>query len=592
MYGDFAGEVKDKVDLSGKSPAQNKLMDLKEAIGRFVRPGMHLHIAHTYLRPNAAIYEICRTFRGRDPRFVVSALGFTAAMVLFVSEGLARRLISSFLGDAYPFPGPNRIYQEAYARGKIEIENWTVLTLTQRLLAGALGVEWLPTHSLAGSSLEKENARDIWCTESPDGGKTLLIRALRPDITVLHAWAADPAGNLLISPPYAEGPHGVYAAREGAIATVEHLLATEELKKYAHFVKVPGYLVRAVCPAPLGAHPAGADNYGLKDLEAYAEDEEFIRELRDACTNEAGLKKWTEQWVFGVENHEAYLKRLGYKKIWHLKGKAASDSWISELDELADGLDSAVLANPAERLIINAAEIIKEKVGANGYRTVLAGIGAANLAAWKAWFDLRREAYPLDLMAEVGFFGYTPRPGDPFIFNFRNIPTCTMLADIMTVLGSLVGAESNRCLGVLGAGQIDREGNINSTLIPEHRLFLVGSGGACDVALGAKEAVVVTPISPVRLVEKVGYITAPGIRVRTLVTDRAVFEKKKDEATFTLTRLSLPAGKGELEALAEVRANCGWQVQVSPDLTILEEPSLSQLKDLRIFDPRRHFLAG
>ena len=59
--------------------------------------------------------------------------------------------------------------------------------------------------------------------------------------------------------------------------------------------------------------------------------------------------------------------------------------------------------------------------------------------AWLATYLLRQEDYEIDVMAEVGFFGYLPRPADPFIFNVTNIPTCKMLTDISEVLGMFVG---------------------------------------------------------------------------------------------------------------------------------------------------------
>ncbi len=191
----------------------------------------------------------------------------------------------------------------------------------------------------------------------------------------------------------------------------------------------------------------------------------------------------------------------------------------------------------------------------------------------------------------MGFYGYSPRPSDPFIFSFRNIPTSIMLADVFTILGSMVGSEGNRCIGALGAGQVDRCGNINSTVIPELQLFLVGSGGACDVARGARELVAMCTQSVIRCVEEVSYVTAPGDKVTALVTTMGIFEKMPGEEELTLTTL-LPSGEtndaGEL--LEKLKANNGWDPRVSPELRVEEPPTRSELLDIRIFDPRRYFL--
>ncbi len=591
MFGPFQERVQDKISLAEKPHSENKVMELGEAIDSLVRPGMHLHIGHAYLRPNAAIYEICRRFWGKNPGFTVSSLGFIANMVLLVYGKLVKKLITTFCGDSYPFPGPNRIYQEAYRSGEVEIENWTVLTLPQRLLAGALGVEWMPTHSILGSSMEEENRENFWVTSDPQGEPVGMVRALHPDLTLIHAWAADAAGNVLLTPPYAENVYAIFAAKEGALVTVEKVVDTSFLRNYSHFVKIPGYLVRAVCPAPLGVHPSGASNQGLKELDAYAEDEDFMLQLREACKTDEGVREWTGEWLLECASHEDYLKKLGYERIWFLKGRSATDSWWSELFSRISQVDPSLQAKPAEWMIVAASRLLGEKITREGYRTILAGIGASNLTAWKAWYDLRRQDYDVDLMAEVGFFGYTPRPADPFIFNFRNIPTCTMLTDIVTVLGSMVGARSNRCIGVLGAGQVDRQGNINSTKIPEMGLFLVGSGGACDVARGAREVLVTVGMNRMRCVERVSYITAPGERVRAVVTDRGILEKVGDGEDLVLTGYyPLEGFKDERETVEYIRSQCGWELQCSPSLKAIQPPSLEELMDVRIFDPRGYFL--
>ncbi len=590
MFGVFDGRVGDKLEVAGKESPQNKVMDLREAVASLVRPGMHFHVAHAYMRPSAAIYEICRRFWGQDTEFVISSLGFVANMVLFVYGGLARKLITTFCGDSYPFPGPNRIYQEAFSEGRLEIENWTVLTLPQRLLAGALGVEWMPTHSITGSTMQEENAGDFCVVDTPDGGKTGMVRALRPDLTIIHAWAADRSGNVLLAPPYAENVHAAFAAREGTLVTVEKVVDTGFLRRYPHFVKIPGYLVRAVCPVTMGVHPSGISNQGLEEFDAYAEDEEFMLELREACKDPAAMEAWVGEWLTGVDDHDGYMRKVGFEKIWFLKGRSASDSWESELATRASSIRRDMEYNPTEMMVIEAARMLERRVQAGGYSTLLAGIGASNLAAWKAWYDLRRNDYGVELMAEVGFFGYTPRPGDPFIFNFRNMHTCSMLTDVLTVLGSMVGAKSNRAIGVLGAGQVDRFGNINSTKVPELNLFLVGSGGACDVALGAHEVLVTMPQDRMRTPDRVSYITAPGHKVRTLVTTMGVFEKPPGEDEFMLTAYFPQTGADGREAVEKISSQCGWEIDAARDLRLVEPPGRDELYDVRIFDPQRYFL--
>jgi hypothetical protein len=59
---------------------------------------------------------------------------------------LARKILTSFAGINYPSPRPCPVVQNAYAAGAVEIEHWTMRTIPQRLLAGAMGWDFMPTH--------------------------------------------------------------------------------------------------------------------------------------------------------------------------------------------------------------------------------------------------------------------------------------------------------------------------------------------------------------------------------------------------------------------------------------------------------------
>jgi acyl CoA:acetate/3-ketoacid CoA transferase beta subunit len=300
------------------------------------------------------------------------------------------------------------------------------------------------------------------------------------------------------------------------------------------------------------------------------------------------MDEWVNRWVLGPEDHAAYLRNLGADRLHRLRGRAAVDAWRYDLDKLMpDGLPDKP-AGSLETMTTAAATVMREVMEANGLDTILAGIGSANLAAWLAHRELRSEGKAADLVAEVGFVGYDPRPADPFIFNFCNIPTCTARLDVNAALGVLVSGSRARCLGALGAGQVDRQGNINSTDVPGV-MRLVGSGGAADVANGARKLVVVVPLSPMRLVEKVPYITAPGDRVSAVVTHRCVLEKD-ETGDLVLTRLLPHPGLSEQETVDKIRERCGWDLKVAGQLQEMAPPSSEQLNLLRSFDPRKAFL--
>lgn len=589
MFGDFGDVVERKLAVSRAGLAADRVMPLGDAVERFVRPGMHLHLGHSYARPCAAAHEIARRFAGKDPQFTISTLGFTGDLACLFAAGTIRKAIATFYGDSYPMPGPNPVYQKCYREGTVLMENWTILSFSLRLLAGALGMEWIPAMSLLGTAMEEENKNDYFVAETPGAGRMGFARALRPDVAFLHGWAADPAGNVVCAPPYAEGPTSARGAKEGVIVTVERVVDAEFIRRYSHFVKVPSYLVRAVCPAPLGSHPAGMSNYGLEsEFTGYEVDREFLIDFREQAKDERKLETWMERWITGCVDHEEYLARLGHERIWFLMGKSSPDSWRWELADAIPEMNDGPGFNPVEMMVVAGARLIARKAREGGYRTILAGVGASNLAAWLAYYDLMESGHDVDLMAEVGFFGYSPRPADPYIFNLRNVPQCRMLTDINDVLGSLVGAESNRCIGALGAGQVDRYGTVNSTQVPELKLYLVGSGGAADVAAGAQEIVILMNHSKFRLVEEVPYVTCPGTKVTAVVTTRGILEKRDGELVLT----GYFAGEdGEEDvAVASLREECGWDLKVADDLARIEPPTLDELKSARVFDPHSFFL--
>src|SRR6266581_2649561 len=92
--------------------------------------------------------------------------------------------------------------------GRVVVQNWSMLTLPLRLLAGAMGVPFTTTRSLLGSSMEEDNARDgdFVATDDPfgGGGRVGLVRAFTPDLALFHAWAADRAGNVIAAAPLNE----------------------------------------------------------------------------------------------------------------------------------------------------------------------------------------------------------------------------------------------------------------------------------------------------------------------------------------------------------------------------------------------------
>jgi len=241
-------------------------------------------------------------------------------------------------------------------------------------------------------------------------------------------------------------------------------------------------------------------------------------------------------------------------------------------------------------MVVAAAQILETRAKAEDYCVVASGVGYANLAAWLAVSRLQqKDGLPVELVAEIGLYGFSPKPGEPFIFSNRNIPTCKGLTTAETILGLHVSGRHNKCLAVIGAAQIDQAGNINSTYGSDGR-FLVGSGGANDIASAAAEIVVVAQQSNRRLVERLPYITGIGERVSTLVTDLGIYEKR--DGRLTLVRYFAKAGEDAAAAVGRIRAACEWALEVDADLRPVAAPQPEDLFRIRLYDQRREFLTS
>jgi acyl CoA:acetate/3-ketoacid CoA transferase beta subunit len=158
-------------------------------------------------------------------------------------------------------------------------------------------------------------------------------------------------------------------------------------------------------------------------------------------------------------------------------------------------------------------------------------------------------------------------------------------------------------VGFLGAAQIDRFGNINTTVVGRYErpaVRLPGSGGAAEIAVHARRTLVVSRLSPRAFPERVDFVTSPGHRYgdadrRSLgmpgagpvkvITDKCVLEA--DEATGEMVLAATYPGV----TVEEVRAGVGWPLGVRDRLTTIEPPTPEELRLLReVLDPRGLYL--
>jgi glutaconate CoA-transferase, subunit B len=206
-------------------------------------------------------------------------------------------------------------------------------------------------------------------------------------------------------------------------------------------------------------------------------------------------------------------------------------------------------------------------------RVCFVGVGLPNIAVNLA---KRTVAPDLEMVYEAGVFGARPARLPLSIGD----PTIVTGATAVVSMFELFGYYLQRGLidvGFLGAAQIDRHGDINTTVIGDYaqpKIRLPGSGGACEIAQNAKSIFVIMRQSKRSFVERLDFRTSLGTRVRVVVTDLGIYHP---DETGELRLDSLHPGV----SLDQVRGAMGWSPLVSDSLTETTAPSAVELNMIR-----------
>ncbi len=239
--------------------------------------------------------------------------------------------------------------------------------------------------------------------------------------------------------------------------------------------------------------------------------------------------------------------------------------------------------SPSEMMIAAAAQALA------GVRTVFVGVGLPNIAC-----NLARQivASELELIYESGVYGAKPARlplsiGDPTLISGAT-SICSM-ADLFGLY--LQGGRVE--VAFLGGAQIDRFGNLNTTVIGDWahpKIRLPGSGGACEIAINARHIFVIMRLKRRAFVGQLDFQTSPGHLGKKddrsalgmpgggpqlVVTDKCVFHF--DEGSSEMVLSSLHPGV----EISEVQEEVGWELKVCPDLKETERPTEEQLRLLR-----------
>jgi glutaconate CoA-transferase, subunit B len=194
---------------------------------------------------------------------------------------------------------------------------------------------------------------------------------------------------------------------------------------------------------------------------------------------------------------------------------------------------------------------------------------------------------------ENGVIRATPAP--ELIYTMADPPNILGATQCLDMLGVMSLLQSGRVhLGFLGAAEVDRFGNLNSTQVrgPKGTIRLPGSGGACDIASLAHRFVALLEHTKQRLPERVSFVTSPGNGDGAGWRKRVGLARGGPSAVIT-TKAVLRFGESGEAYLASVHpgievddvlSNTGWKLRMSENLPQTPEPSQEELTAIREYD--------
>jgi glutaconate CoA-transferase subunit A len=288
----------------------DKLTTMRDAVAACVRDGCSLAIeGFTGFICSAAGHEIIRQ-RRRD----LTLIRMTPDLIYdqMIAAGTAKKLIFSYMGN----PGVGSLYcirravEKAVPR-PLELEEYSHYGLVGRYAAGAARAPFFVLRSYVGSDMLEVNPL-IKLIEDPYGsGKIAVVPPLNPDVAIIHAQRADRQGNTQLWGLLGMQKEVAFASKH-VIVAVEEVVDESVIRADPNRTLIPGLIVNAVVHEPYGAHPSYVQGYYDRDNESYLDWDKLSQD-------QAAVEAWLAEWVYGLENHAAYVRKVGQARFVQLK---------------------------------------------------------------------------------------------------------------------------------------------------------------------------------------------------------------------------------------------------------------------------------
>ena len=288
----------------------SKLTSMTDAIAQYVPDGSSVAIglALEPFIPFAASHEIIRQQRRN-----LTLIG-PISDILFdqlIGAGCVDKVKAAWVGNVSE--GLAHCYRRAIEQSiphSLVTEEYSNFTIGLALLAGSLGVPYIPTRSLLGSDLLRQNPTFSQQQSPLDASPLLVVPALQPDVTIIHVQRSDIDGNAHLWGSLGLCEEAMLAAHN-VILVAEEIVSREIILSDPNRVVGPSFKVRAVIHEPWGAHPSAVSGY-------YNRDHQYYHEYHKRTRTTEGFQQWLDEWVLNKSNRDAYVLKLGKERLQNL----------------------------------------------------------------------------------------------------------------------------------------------------------------------------------------------------------------------------------------------------------------------------------
>ena len=303
----------------------SKIYSLKDAISKYVEDGDVISFGGftTNRKPYAAVYEILR--QGKKD-FIAEAGPAGGDWDLLIGEDRVLAYINCYTANS-GYTNVSRRFRKHIEEGKLLYEDYSQDVEMLRLHAASLGLPYLPVKLMMGTGLTEKwgisreqrakidklpNEKFVE-VENPfkKGDKVIACPVPEIDTAIIHVQMASPDGTCRVIGDEFHDVDIAVAARK-TIVTCEELVSNEYIRRDPTKNSIPAFCVDAVVQVPFGAHPSQCYDY-------YDYDGDFFKHYNIVSKTEEDFKEFVKEWVYDVEDHEAYLNKLGATRLVNLK---------------------------------------------------------------------------------------------------------------------------------------------------------------------------------------------------------------------------------------------------------------------------------